>query len=429
MRPARATLFGCVLLALAGSAQAYSLAAAGNPANLRGEFDLEGGYADSPADSVATALGVRHRADRDLRLRLMASPQLTDGWRLDMAYLLRARQGGGVLLDRRQRALAPDLYVNPRRTSLLRLSDTIRDRDRQWIEQRIDRLLLGYSGAHLVLRIGRQALTWGNGLVFHPMDLFNPFSPNATYTAYKPGTDMLYGQWLFDSGADVQAVVVPRRNPVTSRVETDQSSAGIKWHGFVGPSQSIGIDLLLARDYRSDVLGLAASGALGGASWSAELLPTRLVDGRVRTSALANAQYAWQWGRRSVSGYVEYLHNGFGVDTRNHSLATLPTELRDRLARGTVFTVSTDYLALGANVQWTPLLVLKPSVIGNLRDGSALLLGQAVYSLSQNTSLTAGLQWPLGPRGTEYGGLPTVTGASVYTVPERRVYARFSWYF
>jgi hypothetical protein len=140
----------------------------------------------------------------------------------------------------------------------------------------------------------------------------------------KPGADMLYAQWLFDSGADVQGVAVPRRNLDTGRVEADQSSAGIKWRGFAGSQQQLGIDLMLAKDYRDAVLGAGISGSAAGASWTVEVVPTRLHGGGVRTSALANAQYAWVLGGKNLNGYVEYFHNGFGMSGSGYALTELP---------------------------------------------------------------------------------------------------------
>jgi len=279
------------------------------------------------------------------------------------------------------------------------------------------------------LRLGRQALTWGGGLVFHPMDLFNPFAPDATYTAYKPGSDMLYGQWLFNDGSDLQAAWVPRRDPGSGHLSNSQSSGGVKWHGFAGARQQFGIDLMLARDYRAQVFGLAVNGALGGATWTAEWVPTRRPGGGTQTSALLNAQYAWSIAGRNVNGFVELFRNGYGVTGPDRAYTQLPKPLLDRLARGELFSVSRNYLAAGVDLQWTPLLMLKPSIIANLEDGSGLILGQAVYSLSQNTALTAGVQWPLGSRGSEYGGLRYTTDSALYLAPSRRVYLRMTWYF
>ncbi|HUW99121.1 MAG TPA: hypothetical protein VMV40_09850 [Acidiferrobacter sp.] len=397
---------------------------------FHGEFDLGASYMNNGANSLAAALGERRYADQDSWLRLMWSGPLASGWGLDIAYLATARHGGGVVLTRREYTSDPALYIDPQRTTLLRLNDTVTDEGQLAIAQRLDRLALTYSGSHLVLRLGRQALTWGGGLVFHPMDLFNPFPPNATYTTYKPGADMLYGQWLFNSGADLQMVAVPRRDPTTGHIEPNQGSAGIKWHGSLGLDQGLGIDLLAAQDYGSQVLGIRISGAWAGASWTAELVPTQLAIGGVRTSVLANAQYAWVLGAKDINGYLEYFHNGFGVTGTDHTLADLPTALVERLARGEVFTVSRDYLAVGAGIQWTPLLILKPSVIANLDDGSVLVIGQAVYSLTQNTDMTAGIQRGFGGHHTEYGGgLETAPNSGVFVAPATSIYARLMWYF
>jgi hypothetical protein len=414
-----------VLIAVCLTLLAHGTAAAA----FKGAADLEAGRAVNSSDSLDAALGSRSRADQDLKLRLMWSAELPSGWSLDVAYLAEATHGGDVALGRRRRETYPAVSIDPQKTEFLRLDQRLADHGRFLLDQRLDCLAVGYSGTHLVVRAGRQALTWGGGLVFHPLDLFNPFPPNATYTTYKPGTDMLYGQWLFESGADLQAVVVPRRDPLTGKIAADQSSAGIKWHGFAGASQQLGLDLLLAKDYRSQVLGIAASGPAGGATWTAEIIPTRLEGGALRTSALANTQYAWSWGGKNINGYLEYFRNGFGAGGSGRTLATLPEPLLERLARGELFSVSKNELAAGADVQWTPLLTLKPSLIASLDDGSVLLVGQSVSSLSQNTDLTLGFQFPLGGHGSEYGGLPTAPDSGIYWTPAARLYARLSWYF
>jgi hypothetical protein len=186
---------------------------------------------------------------------------------------------------------------------------------------------------------------------------------------------------------------------------------------------------MAARNYRSDILGLGLSGALGGATWTAEVVPTRLSDGGLRTSWLANMQYAWSCFSRNCSGYAEYFRNGFGVGGSDRTLADLPPALTERIARGELFTLSRNYLALGVTLEWTPLLNLEPLLITNLDDGSALLLAQVVRSLSDNTNLTLAAQTGIGPRGSEYGGLQIRAGSEVYVAPDRYLYARLDWYF
>jgi len=55
------------------------------------------------------------------------------------------------------------------------------------IVHRLDRFWVGFSGDKVVVRAGRQALSWGNGLFFAPMDLVNPFDPTTIDTEYKSG--------------------------------------------------------------------------------------------------------------------------------------------------------------------------------------------------------------------------------------------------
>jgi len=89
---------------------------------------------------------------------------------------------------------------------LLPASDLIND-NRRWFDLtheisnngematllRLDRASVGYVGDKTVLRFGRQAISWGSGLLFTPMDIFNPFDPSAVDKEYKAGDDMLYG--------------------------------------------------------------------------------------------------------------------------------------------------------------------------------------------------------------------------------------------
>ena len=418
-----------LLVALIGLLMTSPPAAADTSAKFKGELKLQSLYLDTPSGSLSAALGVGSHLDSALNLRLMGEGQIGSNWSWDSAFVFDLRRGEGVELDHRLYAFDPALYTPAERRQWWDLQHSFTDTGKDYAQLRIDRLNLAYSSEHAVVRLGRQVLTWGGGLVFHPMDLFNPFPPNALDTEYKPGSDMLYGQWLFDSGADVQGVVAPRRDPLTGDVESDQGAAGLKWHGFAGQTQQYSYELMAARNYKSDILGMGLTGALGGATWTTELVPTRLPDAGLRTSWLANMQYAWSCFGRNCNGYAEYFHNGFGTGSSGVALDSLPAPLTERIARGELFTLARDYLALGVTLEWTPLLDIKPLLITNLDDNSTLLLVQAVHSLSDNVNLTLAAQSGIGPRGTEYGGLELIAGSGIYAPPNRYLYARIDWYF
>jgi hypothetical protein len=117
------------------------------------------------------------------------------------------------------------------------------DDDKYAMIHRLDRLSVGFTTEKTAWRFGRQAISWGNGMIFTPMDVFNPFDPAAVDKEYKTGDDMLYGQYLLNNGSDLQGVAVVRRDPRSGNVDADQSSLALKYHGFIGMNE---FDLLAA---------------------------------------------------------------------------------------------------------------------------------------------------------------------------------------
>jgi hypothetical protein len=306
------------------------------------------------------------------------------------------------------------------------LTGTLSESDESVWVHRLDRLSVGYTGERSVIRFGRQAISWGNGLMFNPMDIINPFDPAAIDTEYKTGDDMLYGQYLFDSGSDLQAVAVVRRNPASGDVEKEQSSLAIKYHGFFGTNE---FDLLAAGHYDDLVLAAGGNFSLGGAVWRGDVTWTETPTARV-LSAMTGVTYSWTWGGRNVSGLLEYYYNGFGQKNRDYaplSLLRNPDLLR-RIERGELYTLGRHYAGASATIELTPLFLLTPSLFVNLLDPSALLQVLARYDWRQDLQLLAALNLPVGAAGTEYGGIETIendrylsTGASVLL--------QLGWYF
>jgi hypothetical protein len=245
-------------------------------------------------------------------------------------------------------------------------------------------------------------------------------------TEYKPGTDMLYGQWLFDGGGDVQGLVVPRRDPSTGGLTGGQASVAFKWHY---PGTKIQMDVMGARHYGDRVFGVDASGPAGGATWSAAAVSTWLEGGGSRVSILANLRSAATWAGRNTSTYVEYFHNGFGTARRDYTVASLSGPLQARLVRGELFDTGRDYVAAGADVQWTPLVTLSPVLIANLNDRSLLAQVNLRVSLADNLLFDMGVQAPVGPKGTEFGGLPLSNALPARYGPGRRLFLEIRGYF
>jgi hypothetical protein len=298
--------------------------------------------------------------------------------------------------------------------------------DKTAFVHRLDRLNVGYTTEKTVWRFGRQAISWGNGMVFTPMDVFNPFDPAAVDKEYKTGDDMLYGQYLFNSGNDFQGVAVIRRNPRTSDVESDQSSLAFKYHGFLGMNE---FDLLAAEHFGDQILGVGGIANIGGAVWRGDLTWTKTDIDKV-FSAATSLSYSWNWGGKNISGLLEYYYNGFGQKGGAYSADDLlhnPDLLR-RLERGELFTLARHYVAASATVEMTPLFLLIPNFFVNLEDPSALAQVVVQYDWRQNLLLLGALNVPIGSDGSEYGGIEAPV-EGLYFSTGASLFAQLAWYF
>jgi hypothetical protein len=309
---------------------------------------------------------------------------------------------------------------------LLDLTHVFRDGGRSAVLNRLDRLSVGYAGEKAVLRLGRQALTWGNGMVYTPMDILNPFDPAAVDKEYKLGDDMLYGQLLRASGDDLQGVAVIRRSLETGKVDARWSSFALKYHGFAASGE---FDLLAARHFDDPLLAGGGNVPLGGAVWRGDAVFT-LTDDETHLTAVTSLSYSWVWGGKNMSGVAEYFFNGFGQPDGQYdpeSLARNP-ELLQRLARGELFTLGRHYVVASTLMELHPLFQVTPNVFVNLSDGSALVQVVTQNDLKEDLVLLGAASLPLGPSGTEFGGIETEV-PGLYLSQGPSLFLQLNWYF
>jgi hypothetical protein len=280
-------------------------------------------------------------------------------------------------------------------------------------------LAVGYAGERLVLRLGRQAVSWGNGLGFHPLDMANPFAPTAIDKDYKTGDDMLYGQWLFDGGDDAQLILLPRRNAESGSVRGEESTLALKYHA--GAAGGLDYDILAARHYAENVFGLGWSKTLGGAVWRLD----STLAGAGKLALASNLDYSWSALGKNFYGYLEYFHNSLGAREPTPRAPPVP-ELQARMARGEVFTRGRDYLSGGLQVELDPLFNLYLGLLSNWHERSGILQLRGVYDWQQDFQLSAGLEWPYGGEGGEFAGIIAPDGTRE---TNRRLYLRLLYYF
>lgn len=414
---------------IAARAMALALLAGAATAEVPG---LDGGHlkgrwltAAYPEDSLFREVAgpVTHDQAAGLRLKFRAHP---GPLQLEADYQLAGQHGDGLALAREFN----ELFLVP---------PAVPDDERRWwnltheissgsdtvLLHRLDRLNVSWTGSETVLRFGRQAVSWGNGLIYNPMDFFNPFDPAAVDTEYKVGDDMLYGQYLTDAGSDWQLVHLKRRDE-DGDLASAVSSTAVKYHGF-GLEREF--DLLLARHFDDTLLGGGVLKNIADAVLRGDLLLTD-TDGDTVASLVINGAYSWTWADYNMSGVVEYFFNGFGLRESEYTAEDIAAaeDLVARIRRGEVFTLGRHYLAGSLRMELSPLVNVSPTLFLNLGDQSALAQLVLQWDVAQNWQVLAAVNLPLGPSGTEYGGLDSdVEGLNLEVGPG--LFAQLALYF
>ena len=220
-------------------------------------------------DTIYEPVGTENYPNLDTDLRINNDTLLGDWGQLEIQY--EAILEGGKAREKRQEL--KEFFPNFGGSTLffgaplkddrrfMDLTHTIKEKDSYILVQRLDRMNFALTPKWGSIRIGRQAVTWGNGLIFNPMDLFNPFPPADIQRDYKVGDDMLLALIALPRSADLQLLYVIRRDPDTNNVEIDQNSLAGLLHFAVGTTE---FNIMATRHYRDDVVGLGMSGIWGG---------------------------------------------------------------------------------------------------------------------------------------------------------------------
>ena len=401
------------------------------PAKAATNFDYKGHIkyqslvTNYPSDSLFQTLTDDPARDNNAELRLNFSA-FNNPWAFHADYQLLIKSGDSVSLQQQNPGfgLTSQLITNDN-NRLMDLTHIISEDEDSISAHRLDRLHLSYTTDQSVFRAGRQAVSWGNGMIYNPMDFFNPFDPAAIDKEYKTGDDMLYGQYLLDSGNDLQAVWVGRRNDngdISHRV----ASSAVKYHVF---SDDYEFDFLLAEHFDHRTFGLGAVANVGGSIWRSDIVVSEVNSDNI-VSGVINVSYSWVAWNKNMSGVLEFHRNGFGIEDGNYSPTNLArhAELLARLQRGELFTLGRDYVSASATVELTPLWLLTSSLFVNLDDDSRLLQLFSLHDLQQNLQLFVAVNFPTGNQGSEFGGIDSgITGMPLSI--DESVFMQLAWYF
>lgn len=313
--------------------------------------------------------------------------------RQTVADLADKYQGSGQVLDYQSNVPSDE-------QQFFSLTKVISDEDAYVLYQRIDRLFFSYDGGFGDVNIGRQALTWGNGLVFNPADLINPFAPSDIIRDYKIGSDMILYQHGFETVQDLQAVVVPRRDQ-DGDLSSDESTVGMKTRFSAGERD---LDLYVLKNYEDPVLGGGLISYLGQGVLRTDLTWTYLDDDPDRDSffsGVVNYDYSWSWVEQNWYGFLEFYYNGVGSSNVYEALDN--QALMTRLERGEIFVTGRYYLDGMLQYEAHPLINVFSTVIYNLEDNSFLFQPRLNWDFSTDAQFLIGANIPVGRTDSEFG--------------------------
>ncbi len=306
---------------------------------------------------------------------------------------------------------------------IMNLTHYITDQHDHTLYHRLDRVAVTLVPEWGNICIGRQALTIGNGLIFNPMDLFNPFSPTEISRDYKIGDDMVTGQFPINTIGDIQLLYVPRRDE-THDISWNASSLAGKLHVL---KKNTEVDVLFAKHFKDYVSGFGVVGNSGDAVWRYDLTWTVLDKDAQRTnyvSCVANIDYSWTVLDKNIYALLEYYYNGLG----NNSYSTgINSALSERLIRGEVFTLSKYYLGTEFRVELHPLINFHLTMITNLSDPSFLFQPRVVWDVRSSIQCISGATLYHGQRDTEFGGFNIAQG--VQFKPANTIFLWVNMYF
>lgn len=399
-----------------------------------GHLKLRGSISWPAQDSLLGISGQEVLYDGNAEGRLKTAFFFDDWGRFDCHYEI-VFSGGDTRRERNrlglpavgpQRELFTAERVPTDAQRLFDLTHVISADDSDLLYHRLDRLVLTLRQRWGSLRLGRQAITWGNGFLFNPLDLFNPFAPTDIEREYKLGDDLALVQLPLAAGGNLQVLLVPRRNPDSGDLEKEQSALAAKLHWM---RDTLEFDLMAASNYDDIVFGVGAIGYLGGAAWRTDATWTRVnedLSADHYLSLTTNIDYSWVGWGKNFYGFLEFFYSGIGETDYRRLFSN--DALVERLLRGDLFVVGRSYLSGMIQIELHPLCNVFLTSINNLHDPSGVLQPRIAWDVATDVQLLLGGSVTYGGSQTEFGGF-SLPGTAVTTAAPASVFAWLSYYF
>ncbi|MGC9316136.1 MAG: hypothetical protein ACP5G4_11010 [bacterium] len=249
--------------------------------------------------------------------------------------------------------------------------------------QNLDRLYAAFELPFADVRVGRQAVAWGNARAVNPTDVLVPFSFDALDTEERPGVDAFRARFPIGMMSELDFGYLPGE-------EWDIATMAAFARGkFYYLETDVTLTAML---FREDALaGIDIARAIGGAgSWleASFVQPALAID-----SLDLDPYFRLTIGADYILGdgtylFGEYHYNGAGANDPAVYLENFSTSRA--YSQGGVYLMGQHYLIAGGSYQFTPLISGGGQIMFNATDISGLIAPSLEYNIAQNVYLSAG---------------------------------------
>ena len=247
-----------------------------------------------------------------------------------------------------------------------------------FLQGRTDRLFAQATVGQSTIRLGRQAISFGHGMVFNPMDLVQPFSIATIDNEYKAGIDALRVERYFGMTGQITGVVA-----YAGSWDVEGLTAVLNANGTFGWTDIS----LFGGMVRSDrVIGTGVASSIGAVGIHSDVTLTVPESDEEDSFVRLTTGAFWRpFDTSSVT--MEYYYQSLGADSAEEYLDFAQS---DRYARGELWVMGQHYLSLAWAQEITALSSGNIALIGNVVDASMLLSPSLSISVSDDVQLVAG---------------------------------------
>ena len=135
----------------------------------------------------------------------------------------------------------------------------------------VDRAVYKQRFKNSTLALGRQAVDWGSGRFWQPLNVFGAFSPTDLDTDYKPGIDAARLDWFPSGFSSLTAVYTFSDNKIAA--VNDHKSAALHYRSQVGEQSEYA--LVAGGIIGNSVFGASFESSWSGMGWRVEGLHTQ----------------------------------------------------------------------------------------------------------------------------------------------------------